>query len=325
MVLLLLLVVAAAVGVRPDLSPESLEALYTDDTSEFADLAGQRVHFRDQSPDQSGAAQTLVLIHGTASSLHTWDAWVAELIDHVRIVRLDLQGYGLTGRNAADDYSIERQIQTIEELRQRQGIEHMAVAGNSLGGHIAWRYALAHPERVSHLILIDPAGASTSPRFKDLVPPVGDGSEGRILDLASVPVLRNVLEIVTPKFLIRRALEQVYGDQTKVSDALVDRHHRLLRRRGSRAALTHSMNQKSMPPESPNFEDIVQPTLVMWGSEDTWIPISHAEVFHQSLPCSQLSVYFGIGHVPMEELPVDTAADALDFISQDPAGLCTSL
>ena len=116
-------------------------------------MDGLSVHYRDE-----GAGPPLLLLHGTGSSLHTWDAWTDALRGHFRVIRMDLPGFGLTGPNRDDDYRIERYVEFVEAFRRRLGLESFALAGNSLGGEIAWSYTVAHPDRVSALVLVDPAG-----------------------------------------------------------------------------------------------------------------------------------------------------------------------
>lgn len=321
---LLLVALLISTLYRGEISPSDLESLYASDSdgSRFAEIEGSRVHFRDQGPPDAPA---LLLLHGTAASLHTWDGWVDRLENNFRILRLDLQGYGLTGPNLDKDYSVDRQIRVITSLMDQRGIRSAAVAGNSLGGLIAWRFALAHPDRARSLVLLSPAGAPPAPNS----PPADDsggnskkGSGFRMLDLAKIPGLRLLLTRLTPRFLIRRSLEQVYGDATRLEDSQVERYYLMLRRRGNRQALVDTLAQKKQPGSAsarskepaPSAADVTQPTLILWGSKDRWIPVEHGSRFHQTMPNSRLIVYPDLGHVPMEEAPERTAADAETFL-----------
>lgn len=88
-----MLVVILLVNVRGDVPLAELKPKYADGASRFTKIDDVDVHYRDE-----GQGPPLVLIHGTSSSLHTWDGWVARMSARHRIVRLDLPGYGLTGR-----------------------------------------------------------------------------------------------------------------------------------------------------------------------------------------------------------------------------------
>lgn len=287
---------------RSDIPGETLQAEYADRESRFLDIDGARIHLKDESPvDLAAERPPLVLIHGTSSSLHTWDGWVKRLGPDFRIVRFDLPGFGLTGPNAEHDYRITRYVQTVERLLDRLGLDRVDMAGNSLGGHIAWRFARAHPERVRRLVLVDAAG----------YPQVD--AQGTVLDVARVPFLRRLLRRVTPRYLVEEGLREVYVDDGKITPILVERHYRLLLREGNRDALIARLGtpQEDFRAEIPQ---VTQPTLIQWGAEDSWIPVEHGQRFARDLPNATLQIYEGLGHVPMEEDPARTADDVRAFL-----------
>ncbi len=79
----------------PERDVEELRGRWAPAPSVFLEVAGMRVHVRDEGPRED--ACPIVLIHGTSSSLHTWDGWAAALKEQRRVVRFDLPGFGLTG------------------------------------------------------------------------------------------------------------------------------------------------------------------------------------------------------------------------------------
>ena len=125
---------------------------------------------------------------------------------------------------------------------------------------------------------------------------------------------------LTPRFLIRYSLEQVYGDPAKLDEELITRYHRMLLREGNRQALFRALAQRRSTAGSnarrPRLADVHQPTLILWGRDDRWIPPAHAESFRDALPDSELILYTGVGHVPMEEIPERTARDAAHFLER---------
>jgi pimeloyl-ACP methyl ester carboxylesterase len=300
---LLLVVTALAllivVNVRTDRSLSSLLAKYGGGASRFITLDGVLVHYRDE-----GAGSPLVLIHGTSSSLHTWDDWVARLREHRRIVRLDLPGFGLTGPAPDRDYSAARYSHLVAALLARLGIDRADIAGNSLGGRVAMTLALEYPERVRRLVLVDAAGLSGQE------PP-------RIFRIARTPVLNALLRWVTPRTLVRKNVAEVYGDPSRLTDALVDRYYDLLRREGNRGALLDRLNGPADPDLDGRVAEIRAPVLVEWGEKDRWIPVAFAHRLSGAIPGARLVTYAAAGHVPMEELPDATAADAEAFLAGD--------
>ena len=247
------------------------------------------VHYRDEG-DPSDSIP-LVLLHGTSSSLHTWDSCTSAWATRHRVVRMDLPGFGLTGPNPAGDYSIDMYVKFLESFLQQQNIEQCYLAGNSLGGLIAVYYAAAFPDKVKKLILLDPAGY-----------PIKNAKGSLGFTLAKIPVLNKILTIATPRSIVRKSLEDVYGNKARVTDALVEQYHDLTCRAGNRQALLArlTMDQKG---DTTVISKVPMPTLIVWGAEDQLIPIDNAYKFQRDLQMDTLVVFPGVGHVPMEESP----------------------
>ncbi|MEM8548821.1 MAG: alpha/beta fold hydrolase, partial [Pseudomonadota bacterium] len=122
---------------EPDRSRDEL-AHWLNDASRFVAVAGSDAHYRREG---TPGAPVLLLLHGTSSSLHTWDGWVSRLADDYDIVRVDLPGFGLTGPRADRDYTVSAYVAFLERFVARLGLTQFTIAGNSLGGNIAWRFA----------------------------------------------------------------------------------------------------------------------------------------------------------------------------------------
>lgn len=291
----LLGVAAVALLYRPDLPPESLRARYAPPPSRFVRVQGMDVHYRDE-----GTGPAVVLLHGMGASLHTWEGWTAGLRDSLRVVRLDLPGYGLTGPFPHGDYRNAAYVAFLDAFLDSLDIRRASLAGNSMGGEIAWRYALAHPARVDRLILVDAAGY-----------PYGDPPP--LFRLLGTPGLRSVLAKLSPRWLYRQNLEQVYVDDAKVTEALVDRYYDLTRRAGNREAfLARALVVDSAPFAA--IRAVRAPTLIQWGAEDLWIPRAMADTFAAHIRGSRVVMYDGVGHLPMEESPARSVADARRFL-----------
>lgn len=279
-----------------------LQQRYGNEQSRYMQLGSLTLHYRDEG-NRDGPA--LVLLHGVASSLHTWDGWVAELAPHYRIIRLDLPAHGLTGPDVGRErYDIDYMVDVLAQFTQQLQLTKFALAGNSLGGYISWNYALAQPQQVSKLILLDAAGYPQDMPF--------------IMSLAAWPLVGEMSQWMMPRFIVAANIRAAYGDSDKVTDQLVQRYHELTLRPGNRSGLVavfRTMKEQSAKPTlGQRVAEVEVPTLLMWGDRDEWVPLSIMQRFADDLPHSQQRVYPGVGHMPMEELPRQTAADAHRFL-----------
>ncbi|MCX6166763.1 MAG: alpha/beta hydrolase [Sphingobacteriales bacterium] len=285
-----------AVYWQNDIPLADLKDAYAPAPSKFIKLNDVLVHYRDEG--NRADTTPIVLIHGTAASLHTWEAWANELKQKHRVIRMDLPAYGLTGPNTSGDYSPEYYAQFMHHFLQKLGVKKCIIAGNSLGGAIAWRYTLRYPTAVSKLVLIDAVGY-----------PMEAKSVPVAFQLAGMPVLKNLFQYVTPRFIVQNSIENVYADKTKVEPALVDRYFNLALRAGNRQAFIERMSIfKTLLNDSTylQIKTIKTPTLILWGDKDLLIPVTVAENFHADLPNDTLVVLKNLGHTPMEEDPKQT-------------------
>ena len=305
----LLLVVGLGLAVfrTSDTDPAAMRAKYGAPPSQFVDLgAGLTVHLRDEGPRD---APVIVLLHGSNADLHTWTPWVRALSTDTRTIRFDQIGHGLTGPAPDGDYSNAAFVRTIEQVVARLGVERFVLAGNSMGGRIALDYALAHPERLDGLVLIDAGGA----------PPQGQPKGNLGFSIARNPVLREVFGRVTPRALIEQSLRQSVVNQAVATPAAVDRYWELLRYPGNRAATFARFAQPRRSLTRERLADLRVPTLILWGERDGLIPVAAGRWLHQAIAGSQLIVYPGIGHLPMEEAADRSSADLRAWLAGDRA------
>lgn len=287
----------------PDIPIDTLRASYASPASQFVEVApGFQVHLRDEGPRDG---PVLLLIHGSNGSLHTWEPWVARLSDRFRIVSLDLQGHGLTGPIPSGCYTKECMAGTVEAVRATLGIDRLAIAGNSMGGAVSLAYALAHPERVAGLILVDSGGAPVdSPR----PPPIG-------FRIASSPLLAPIAAEITPRGLVMETLQQSVSVQAVASEEAATRYWELLRRPGNRDATMARWAQGWTRFSANGLEPLQDiPVLILWGAEDRLTPVAAANWFKAALPQAAMTIYPDIGHLPQEESPDRSASDARAFL-----------
>jgi pimeloyl-ACP methyl ester carboxylesterase len=259
---------------------------------------------------QAGEQGTpVLLLHGIACSVLEWESNIAALALHHRVFAVDLLGFGLTDKPASEDYRIPRLGQFALDFLTALNIPRAHLAGNSLGGSIALECARIAPERVASLLLVDPAGIDR---------------RGTLLEfrLATLPGLGELL--TRPNRLGTRMLwhKAVAHPANIVTDELVATKVELARMPGAHAAFLKTLRSFAdiigFRPEHVNalhaaLPHIATPTLVVWGREDQFITVRHAEVLRRLMPNVEVQIWEDCGHAPQIEYPDKFNTAALNF------------
>ncbi|MDX6497993.1 MAG: hypothetical protein QOG23_1253 [Blastocatellia bacterium] len=306
--------VAAKLLTRPrDVSwPDSIDLIYHPEYSWFTTIGGVRIHYQEAGDED---APPIILIHGFISSNLVWNEVILPLARKgFRVIAPDLPGYGYSDKPADGRYTIDSQAYAVSGLMDRLGIEKATIVGASYGGAVAATMALDYPERVANLVLVG-AVTNDQPRKKLL------------LRLAGVPVLG---DIATPLFLgsrwiLRKRTEEVYRrlgypvDERK----LAARHH-LLETANTHRAMIRTVRRWKADRISREASLIRQPTLLVWGEEDTHIPVSDAFRLRDAIPNARLIVFRRCGHLPPTESPEQFIEVVADFCNAEAAQQGTS-
>jgi len=274
---------------------DTLIEKYTNKHSKFMPLDGNRIHYRDE-----GQGEVIVLLHGTASSLHTWDSWVPELSKQYRVIRMDLPGFGLTGPDQENQYEVEDDIAFLSDFLAQLSLDSVHLVGSSLGGRIAWEYSLAHPNQVKSLTLMNALGYP-----QERWPPA--------IELAQWPLMDKIMAHVSPRFLYETGLKEVYFNAAQVTDEVVDRYYELSRYPGNLDAFPRRVKAR-LDTDADKITQVSVPTLILWGREDIYFPVENALRFHQDIKNSSIYIYPNVGHLPMEEAPSRSLTDFLNFM-----------
>lgn len=265
----------------------------------FVDLEGARVRYV-----RKGRGPAVVLLHGFAASIYTWKDVLPALAEAGHdVVAIDLPGFGGSSIPRPLDGSAYPGV--VVAVMDRLGLDRAALVGNSLGGSIAVAVAAERPERVDRLALIDSAGFN-----------FGAGDRPLLLRLLAAPGVGAAAErLPVRRRLTRAGLRQVFFDDALVTDERVDEYAVPMTRPGAARAAAELLAN----PVPSDFDALVArvraPTLVVWGREDTWIPLAHAARFTAAIPGSTSVVLDACGHVPQEEKPAEVAARLRDFLA----------
>ncbi len=288
----------------PSRSADQLKARWAPPPSTFLALDGMQVHLRDEGPRDDPTP--ILLLHGTSDSLHTWDGWTPLLVaSGRRVIRVDLPGFGLTGPFPGGDHRIGAYPRFLSHLLDALQVRRAVVAGNSFGGQVALELALAEPDRIDRLVLVD---ALAYPRNASKVP-IG-------FLVASVPGLNRLMDYVLPRALVEGSVRSVYGDPSRVTPELVDRYYELALREGNRAALRNRFGDLPDEAYAQRVKRLRLPVLVLWGGRDQLIPIAAADRFLRDIPGSRLVTFPDLGHVPQQEDPAVSVLPVLAFLRE---------
>lgn len=288
---LTLLAGAVAAVVYRDRPAAEVEARWATPPSRFVSIDGVRLHYRDE-----GAGPAVVLLHANYASLFMWEPWVAALRDRYRVIRVDLPAHGLTGPEPTGDYTLERIQSLFERFVDERGLQRFTLVGTSIGGTVAMRYAADHPERIERLALISPGSLERRVR-------------GRRTP-AQVPRVADLITWITPKAFTRYMLRNDYGDPARVEEAVVEEWWSMWMREGNRAAMLALLRQYVSGGVEQRIRAVRAPVLLMWGERNRRVPLSLAHETRRLLVASpdvQLAVLPGIGHMLVQEAPVESA------------------
>lgn len=260
--------------------------------SHFAEVDGATVHYQEFG---ARGNPTLLLIHGFTASTFVWSSVAPALADeNFHVVAVDLVGFGFSDKPKWFDYTIASQARMIERLMDRLGIGRATLVGSSYGGAVALTVALDYAERVEKLVLVDAV--------------INDEVKNHpIMKLARVP---GVGEVVTPFLLDSKAFMKMRMRETLDATS----HHLITNERVdavvrplSAADAHHSVLASGRNWNAARIEKdlayVNQPTLIIWGENDSVIPIRNGEKLYNSILHSRFVVLKNCGHVPSEEKP----------------------
>jgi pimeloyl-ACP methyl ester carboxylesterase len=278
--------------------------IFHSEHSRFVDVEGVRVHYQEAG-DRNAPA--LVLIHGFASSTLVWSKVFLRLAAAgFRVIAVDLLGFGYSGKPRNGEYTIAGQAGFLIGLLDRLKIKRATLVGSSYGGAVAATCALDHPRRVAKLVLIGTVNNDRPLSY-------------RLMRVFSSPVFGDVVSplLIGSRRLLRRRMKRVYDRHEWVLDERrVDARHLPLRASGTHRAIIRTVRGWDAERISREAHLIKQPTLLLWGENDSEIPLADGERLHEQIAGSRLIVFLNCGHIPHEEYPEEFTGVVADFVTQ---------
>ncbi len=221
-----------------------------------------------------GRGEVLMLLHGLFGALSNWEGVVARFSKNFRVVIPMLPIYEMPIKDAG----LEGLRMFVEEFVKTMRIEKAIIMGNSLGGHVGLLYTLNNPEKVSKLVLTGSSGL-----FENAM----GGSYPR---RGSYDYVRERVEYTfyDPKVASKELVDEVFETTKSIPKCM-----RIV-------AIAKSAQRNNLSNDLPNIK---QPTLLVWGLNDTITPTMVAHEFNRLIPNSQLKFIDLCCHAPMMEHP----------------------
>jgi pimeloyl-ACP methyl ester carboxylesterase len=268
------------------------------------------VHGRRVAFSQVGSGPVVVLVHGLAGSMRTWDTIVPDLAERFTVVTPDLPGHGKSA-SPSGDYSLGAYASGLRDLLDVLGHESATIVGHSFGGGVALQFAYQFPERCQRLVLVSSGGLGTEVSLA-LRAAALPGSE------LVIPLLAHRRVIAAGTTLGRWAHAVGINPSTTVRHSfrafstLSDRDPRHTFIHTVRAVIDHR-GQRINANDRLHLAD-KRPTLIMWGTDDRIIPVEHAHAAHLAMPGSRLELFEGASHFPHVSHPDHFVSALATFI-----------
>jgi pimeloyl-ACP methyl ester carboxylesterase len=297
--------VAASAEPPLQLTHEQIEARYADEASRFVEVDSVRLHYKDE-----GMGPAILLIHGSAGDVSDWDGWVRVLAENYRVVRFDLPGFGLSGRIANGNYSIDRSQSLIDGLMDILGIERFAIAGVSYGGPVAFRYAATRTERVTALVIMNSAGVEYGKQTID--PKTGEKEFYQAVTGGGV----------TREFMIQ-SLHKGFNNPALVTEALIQRKLDMMNVEGRTEEGAIMIRQYERGDPFRVLAHVRAPVLVLWGGAERSLSQETGDKFAVAVTRARAVrkvVQPGGDHMMHVEMPEPTARVVERFLNEFVSG-----
>lgn len=245
----------------------------------------------------------LMLVHGFAGDKDNWSMIAPYLTRDYHIIAPDLPGFGENERNPDLAYDLQAQTARLKVFADTLGLQRPHVAGNSMGGWIALRYAIDYPDALASLTLLDNAGVNGANESE--LQRLAANEDYNPLILANLDDADRLVAMVVhkPPFIPARLKPVLYADGLKYRDQL-DKIFWVIATEGR----DHPLNGR--------LGEVKVPTLIIWGRHDKLLDVSCVPVLEAGIAGSESHIFEHVGHVPMIEDPKATAAVMKGFLAK---------
>jgi pimeloyl-ACP methyl ester carboxylesterase len=238
--------------------------------------------------------EPVLFLHGYTDSWVSWSLVLEQLPRGIRAIAATTRGHGDSDRPACC-YRIQDFAEDAVALLDVLKLDRVTVVGHSMGSFIAQQIAIAHPERVSRLVLVGSGATTRQPATAELA-----GMVQGLGDPVDIEFIREFQASTAAAPLPGGFLDRIVAESAKLPARVWrDTFDGIVAFDGER-----------------RLDRIKAPTLIIWGEEETYFPRETQEALARAIPGSRLLGYPGIGHAPNWEQPQRLIADQLAFMAQ---------
>ncbi|MBN8580882.1 MAG: alpha/beta hydrolase [Anaerolineae bacterium] len=304
LILLAILLIGPFLVPVPPLENTVSAVSLADEDSKFIEVNGVNVHYKTYGEGEP----TFILLHGFGASLFSWREVVEPLAEYGTVIAYDRPAFGLTERpmewEGESPYSQDSQVELVIGLMDALGVEKATLVGNSAGGTIAMLTALKYPERVTSLILVDPAVYA------------GGGTPAWIRPLLGTPQFDHLGPLFARQLQAQGTefLKTAWHDPSKITPEIFEGYQEPLQVENWDKALwelTVSSRESGLAERVSEFD---LPILVITGDDDRIVPTEQSLRLAEELPNAELAVIPQCGHVPHEECPAVFMQAVTEFL-----------
>lgn len=244
----------------------------------------------------------LLLVHGFAGDKDNWSMIAPYLTRDYHVIAPDLPGFGENERNPDLAYDLQAQTARLKAFADTLGLQRPHVAGNSMGGWIALRYAIDYPVALATLTLLDNAGVNGANESELQKQAANEDYNPLILSNLEDADRLVAMVVHKPPYIPSRLKPVLYADGLKYRDQL-DTIFWIIATEGR----DHPLNDR--------LGEVKVPTLIIWGRHDQLLDVSCVPVLEAGIAGSISHIMEHVGHVPMIEDPKGTAAVMKGFLA----------
>lgn len=268
------------------------------DWGSYINLSGSEIFVVEK-----GEGENIIFANGIAAPVYTWRKVIPSLSKNFHIYALDYKGTGFSEK-PKQGYSIDEFSKEILELMKCKKIDKAILVGNSLGGEVSLNFAIRYPEKVKALILIDTAGYQCNKEITAL-----------LVRLIRFKAAGKLIRRLASKRFARKIIKWALYNDDLISKEMVNAYYNPMRTEGAIEAFIQLVKNLSFTEfHYDKVKEITVPTLIIWGSEDKWIPVSDAYKFHRDIKNSKLIILEHCGHAPQEEKPEEVSKLIKEFV-----------